>query len=83
MYKLEFDKAAHKFLAKLPKDQQLRIITALKKLPDEGDIKYLKGTDSLYRLRIGKYRAIYSVLNDILVIRVINIDSRGQIYNRI
>lgn len=83
MYKLAFDKAAIKFLQKQPVWQQRKIIEALEKLPDEGDIKSLKGTDGLYRLRIGKYRAIYAIINDTLIIRIINIDSRGQVYNKI
>ncbi|WP_416150695.1 type II toxin-antitoxin system RelE family toxin [Salipaludibacillus sp. HK11] len=61
-YKLIYHKSAVKFIAKLDKNTQERIITALKGLlsiPPEGDIKSLKGHRCLYRVRIGSYRVIY------------------------
>lgn len=45
------------------------------------DIKKMKSTlDNLYRLRIGKYRAIFQIKNNELIILVFDIDSRGDIY---
>lgn len=35
-----------------------------------------------YRLRIGDFRVIYTVENDRLIVRVVEIGNRGQIYNR-
>ena len=47
---------------------------------EEGlDIKKLEGREG-FRLRIGGYRAIYRRLNDVLVIEVINVGIRGDIY---
>lgn len=43
------------------------------------DIKKLEGREG-FRLRIGGYRAIYRRLNDVMVIDVINVGSRGDIY---
>ena len=37
-------------------------------------------SSEIYRLRLGKYRALFTVINDKLVILVLDIDSRGQIY---
>ena len=63
-----------KFLKKLDSDTSKRIKSALKALGDDPynnkskcDIKKLKGTKgrhNLYRLRIGNYRAIYSIENN-------------------
>jgi mRNA interferase RelE/StbE len=47
------------------------------------DIKYLTSSNGKYRLRIGKYRAIFKVEDEKLIIIVIIIDSRGQIYKKI
>jgi len=44
------------------------------------DIKNLKGTETLRRLRIGKYRAIFEVRDNEVIILVLDIDSRGGIY---
>ncbi len=44
------------------------------------DIKKLKGYDGRYRLRVGRYRVIYEVFDDILVIVLADGGSRGGIY---
>lgn len=43
------------------------------------NIKKLLGTDG-YRLRIGGYRVLYSVDNNLLTILIIDINIRGEIY---
>ncbi len=44
------------------------------------DIKRLKWNDDLYRLRIGKYRFVYKIYNEKLVIVFVDADSRWDIY---
>jgi len=44
------------------------------------DIKKMKTFENTNRLRVGKYRAIFTIENNILVIEVLDIDSRGGIY---
>lgn len=78
-YKIEFTKSALKFLKKQPTNQNIRLLSAINKLPD-GDTKKLKGDNEWYRLRVGDYRVIYTINNDILLITVINIGNRGQVY---
>ena len=80
MWKIQIDKPALKFLLKQPKFQQERILRAIKNLPDIGDIKPMSGYKNLYRLRIGDYRAIYTKDNEILVVRVLTIGNRGDVY---
>ena len=55
---------------------------AIHALPERGDIKQLKGHAELFRLRVGSYRIIYTVDHGKLVVCVIDIGNRGQIYNR-
>jgi mRNA interferase RelE/StbE len=43
------------------------------------DIKKLEGREG-FRLRIGSYRAIYRKLNDVMVIEIIKVGGRGDIY---
>jgi mRNA-degrading endonuclease RelE of RelBE toxin-antitoxin system len=49
-------------------------------LPFEGDINKLKGkkVKNIFRLRIGKFRVIYSSEKE--VIKIIKIDTRGDVY---
>jgi mRNA interferase RelE/StbE len=82
VYKIEFEKAALKFLKKQPKPQQIRILKAIEKLPD-GDVKKIQGLNEWYRLRVGDYRIIYTIENDILLITVVNIGNRGQNYKNL
>lgn len=82
-YRIEFDKRAVKFISKQPKPQRERIFKAIYKLPDIGDIKAMQGYQNTFRLRVGDYRILYTVDNDVLVICVIEVGNRGQIYNRL
>ena len=83
MYNIVLKKRAKKFLDKLSVDERIRIVKEIEKLPAGNDIKPLKGHDGLLRLRVGKYRIIYSVDNGRWIVIVIDIDSRGQIYKSI
>ena len=72
-----------KFIRKQDIKQQQRIITAIYKLPLEGDIKKLQGEDNLYRLRVGNYRVLFEMRlqdNTLTLIDVTNTDNRGQVY---
>lgn len=66
-----------KFLAKQTQKVRKQIITAIEKLPYEGDIKKLQGVDG-YRLRVGSFRVIFDENGTILIIQ--KIDNRGQVY---
>ena len=79
-YKIVIKKAAQKFIDKQPPKQQERIITAIKKLPYEGDISTYKAHEGYFRLRVGNYRIIYKTEHNILTIIITNADNRGQVY---
>ena len=79
-YRIEIDKKAVKFIAKQPKPQQVQLFKAIYQLPFIGDIKAMKGHEGYYRLRIGDYRVIYTVNNHILLVQVIEVGNRGDIY---
>ena len=76
----EIDKRAVKFIAKQPKPQRERLLKAIYKLPESGDIKQMHGYAGYYRLRVGDYRIIYTADNNVLLVRVIEIGNRGDIY---
>ena len=82
MYKIIILKKAKKFIDALPKNERIRVVTAIEQLPNGSDIKPLKGHDGLLRLRVGSYRIIYTVDNGELIVYVIDANNRGQIYSR-
>ena len=76
-----FTKNAEKSLKKLDKIQKIRIVDAIHKLPC-GDIKRLQGIqDPVFRLRVGDYRIIYIVKDNVIYIN--DILPRGSAYKRI
>ena len=83
-YKIQIEKPAAKFIQKLPTPDKERVLRAINKLPDDGDIKQLKGQKSndFFRLRVGNYRIIYTVDHGELIVCVVDAGNRGQIYNR-
>jgi mRNA interferase RelE/StbE len=81
-YKIVIEKKAAKFFNSQPKDQQKRLGIAISRLP-EGDTKHLKGYKGFYRLRVGEYRVIYVIKQDELIIAVLSIGNRGDIYKKL
>lgn len=82
MYQIVLKKKAKKFIDKLPKNERIRIVSAIEKLPNGEDIKQLKGHSDLLRLRVGEYRIIYTVDNGKCIIFIIDAGNRGEIYKR-
>lgn len=82
-YKLEFKKKALKFFQK-HQEMKPKFIEAFKDISNNKeenyDIKKMAGHTDFYRLPLGKYRAIYTIINDELIILVLDIGSRGDIY---
>lgn len=79
---VELSPKAAKYLLKLDPPTRERIKQALKRLslePPQGDIKSLSGQNG-YRLRIGKYRILFDMTGNEIV--VYKIDLRGQIYKK-
>ena len=73
-YQIRIEKDAQKFLEKLPRPDETRVLKAIAKLPDEGDRKQMKGHPGFFRLRVGDYRIIYTVDNGQLIVRVVDIN---------
>ena len=84
LYKITFKASAEKDLRKLPKSAivaVLAVIDALAVNPYMSAIKKLKGTDKTYfQARSGDYRIIYEVFNDELILHIIEIGHRKEIY---
>ena len=84
-YDLELHKKVAKFIDKQPPKLKIRIASALEKLQEnpyreDFDIKKLKNLDQDYRLRIGKFRFLYTIFENRLLIYMYKADSRGDVY---
>ena len=82
-YCIHLKKQARKFISLQPKTQQEKLLKAINKLPIQGDIKPLAGHEGKFRLRVGDYRVIYIIEDEILLITVVNVGNRGQIYKNL
>jgi len=81
-YRIVLMKPARKFIEQQARHNQERLLKAISRLPHEGDIKPLRGQESTYRLRIGGFRVIYSLYNEILTVEVLAVGNRGDVYKK-
>lgn len=81
-YRILVRDSVRKDLSKVPVQDRLRIekkIDGLALEPRPSGCIALKGTDS-FRVRQGNYRILYSVADDVLVVEVIKIGHRRDVY---
>ena len=84
-YEIKFHNDALKYLQKQDKAARNRILDHLNILAEnprhpELDIKKMQGVNDRYRLRIGSFRIIYSIHDNELIVIIIKMGSRGDIY---
>jgi mRNA interferase RelE/StbE len=78
-YDVFLHKKAQKNLEKFSDREHIRThLRTLEQFPDSGDL--IRIEDSIYRMRIGEYRALFKVYDDEKIIVVMNIDVRGKVY---
>ena len=82
LYKIVFKRSAEKELSRLPKPYVKKMTYAIQDLAENprsmGAIK-LAGTDA-YRIRVGPYRVLYEIHDDVLTVIVIRIADRKEVY---
>ncbi len=82
-YKLKIRPRALKSLEKIQRADQARIIRRIDGLANEprpDGVKKLKGAVDLYRIRTGDYRVIYQIKDDILLVLVVRVAHRREVY---
>ncbi|NUN68248.1 MAG: type II toxin-antitoxin system RelE/ParE family toxin [Bacteroidetes bacterium] len=82
-YGLLFTRSARKELEQIPDSACERILSAVESLsqhPFPSGCKKLRGERHLWRIRVGDYRIVYSVLSDQLIIEIIRIRHRKEVY---
>ena len=83
-YSIRIKRSAAKELARIPRDDRVRIIRAIDGLADEPlSGSALKGElRGLRRIRVRHYRVVYEVLDGELVILVVRVSHRREAYRR-
>lgn len=82
-YEVRLARRAERSLASLQRRDQQRIRAALDLLADNPrppNCVAMQGEDSVYRVRVGDYRIVYEVLDTVLLIHVVRIGHRREVY---
>lgn len=83
VWSIEFSREAVKTLMRMPRDQALRIRRRIDDLARDpysaASVKKLTGHPG-FRLRVGDWRVVYLLIEDRLVVHVVRIAPRGEVY---
>jgi len=85
IYRVEVARRALRVLSSLPRREQQRIRAAVDLLaeqPRPPGAVHLVGEPHAYRVRVGDYRIVYEIFDNRLVIQVVRIGHRKDVYRR-
>ena len=85
VYRLVLTRAARKDLDRLPREVLERadpLILALADNPRPFGSEKLQGFESLYRIRVGKYRIIYEIDKTTSIVTIARVEHRKSVYRR-
>ena len=86
MYKVQLTQGAADFIRGQTKKVQRQITGKLRRLKDDPrppDCKKITGAENIYRLRSGVYRNVYQVFDDRVLVIVIRMGHRKDVYRRL
>ena len=82
-YEIEISRTAEKQLRRLPRADRIRVVRTMRALADDPfprGSRRLSGYDDVFRVRTGRYRILYSVSERRLVIVVLKVGHRRDVY---
>lgn len=83
-YSISFSRSARKELEVLPALVVQRIFSKIESLatsPRPSGCRKLKGSDNLWRIKVGEYRVIYSISDSSILIDIIAVRHRSHAYD--
>ena len=84
--RIEVKRSAAKALKKIPKPDQKRISEKIDNLAENlpnPDTTKMKGNNPFHRIRVRDYRIIYEIQEDVLVILIVKVGHRKDIYRNL
>ncbi len=85
-YRVEVKKSAAKVLKKIPKADRKRIVNKIDSLAESlpsPDTTKMKGNNPFHKVRIGDYRIVYEIQDEVLLILIVKIGHRKDIYRNL
>ena len=83
LYRVELAKRVQRDLRKLPVGLQERLVSRIEMLGDNPrprGVRKLAGEKNAYRIRVGDYRILYEIRDDVLVVIIVRIGHRSDVY---
>ena len=83
MYRVFLERAAEKDLNRLSSEVHDRVITAIRGLasdPRPPGCRKLAGSKHDWRIRVGDYRVVYEIADEIRIVRVNRVRHRREVY---
>ena len=85
-YRIEVKRSAAKALKKIPKADRKRIANKIDSLAEsipDPDTTKMTGNNPFHKIRVGDYRIIYEIQEDLLLVLVVKIGHRKDIYRNL
>lgn len=82
-YRIEIKPQPEKAIAKIPNPFRGRIFQAIDGLarePRPAGCTKLAGADDAYRIRVGDYRIVYEIQDKVLIVYVVRVAHRKDVY---
>ena len=84
-YRVEVGPAALRNLKRLSRETQTRIRAAVDRLADNPrppGVEKLAAQENRYRVRVGNYRVVYQIRDAVLVVLVVRVAHRREVYRK-
>ncbi len=85
-YRIAVTKSAAKTLNKIPKTDRKRIIDKIDSLAENlpsPDTTKMRGNNPFHKIRVGNYRIVYEIQEEVLLILILKIGHRKDIYRNL
>lgn len=82
-YRVEVSATAERQIRKLGREDQIRVVRVIQQLvadPRPRGCRKLSGHDDVFRVRVGRFRILYSVEDRRLVVIVLKVGDRRDVY---
>jgi len=82
-FRIEISATAEKQIRKLQREDQIRVLRAIRPLatePTPPGSRKVRGYDDLFRIRVGTYRILYRIVGRRILIIILKIGHRREIY---